>query len=154
MLNEPNAVLATTDGGRVFVIRDGKVIRTLVNASDDIDISADGSRIVAVEGNVLKYFTLDAALQWSFSDDDRLRRSRLTAHGSRLARGGRQRTVHGLCARRRRQMIDYIHMNPVRRGLCEKPEEWRWSSADWYLGAGEVPIRVDPIPPEWLDDLS
>ena len=85
MLNEPNAVLATTDGGRVFVIRDGKVIRTLVNASDDIDISADGSRIVAVEGNVLKYFTLDAALQWSFSDDDRLRRSRLTARAWRSA---------------------------------------------------------------------
>ncbi len=51
-------------------------------------------------------------------------------------------------------MIDYIHMNPVRRGLCEKPEEWKWSSAAWYLGSGEIPIRVDPIPAEWLDDLS
>jgi putative transposase len=51
-------------------------------------------------------------------------------------------------------MIDYIHMNPVRRGLVTKPEEWKWSSATWYLGGGEVPIRVDLIPPEWLDDLS
>ncbi|MBC8357103.1 MAG: hypothetical protein H8E66_34460 [Planctomycetes bacterium] len=51
-------------------------------------------------------------------------------------------------------MIDYIHMNPVRRGLCEKPEEWKWSSAAWYLGGGEVPIQVDPIPAEWLDDLE
>jgi len=29
--------------------------------------------------------------------------------------------------------IDYIHMNPVRRGLCLRPEDWRWSSARAYL---------------------
>ncbi len=51
-------------------------------------------------------------------------------------------------------MIDYIHMNPVRRGLVEKPEEWKWSSAAWYLRAGEPPIVPDPVPAEWLDELS
>ena len=51
-------------------------------------------------------------------------------------------------------MIDYIHMNPVRRGLTDKPETWKWSSAAWYLSGGKVPIRVDPILPEWLDDLE
>ena len=25
--------------------------------------------------------------------------------------------------------IEYIHCNPVRRGLCERPSEWLWSSA-------------------------
>jgi len=29
--------------------------------------------------------------------------------------------------------IDYIHMNPVRRGLCEKTIDWPWSSARYYL---------------------
>jgi putative transposase len=29
--------------------------------------------------------------------------------------------------------IDYIHMNPVRRGLCERPTDWPWSSARYYL---------------------
>ena len=24
--------------------------------------------------------------------------------------------------------IDYIHMNPVKRGLCQKPSDWKWSS--------------------------
>ena len=24
--------------------------------------------------------------------------------------------------------IDYIHMNPVKRGLCRKPSDWKWSS--------------------------
>jgi putative transposase len=28
--------------------------------------------------------------------------------------------------------IDYIHANPVRRGLCERPTDWKWSSARAY----------------------
>ena len=31
------------------------------------------------------------------------------------------------------QKIDYIHMNPVRAGLCEGPEEYEYSSAGFYL---------------------
>lgn len=49
-----------------------------------------------------------------------------------------------------KEMLEYIHMNPVRRGLVERPEEWRWSSAAWYVCGRRVPIAVDPIPPEWL----
>jgi putative transposase len=37
--------------------------------------------------------------------------------------------------------IDYIHLNPVRRGLCQKAIEWKWSSAAWYLDPQGV---VDP----------
>ena len=29
--------------------------------------------------------------------------------------------------------LNYIHMNPVRRGLCEKPTDWPWSSARYYM---------------------
>jgi putative transposase len=29
-------------------------------------------------------------------------------------------------------MIDYIHANPVRRGLVSRPEDWKWSSAGWH----------------------
>ena len=47
------------------------------------------------------------------------------------------------------RMIDYIHLNPVRRGLVERPEDWQWSSAAWYLRGGRVPVAIDPIPPEW-----
>jgi putative transposase len=41
------------------------------------------------------------------------------------------------------QQIKYDHNNPVRRGLCEKPEEWLWSSAADYLGIREGPLRLD-----------
>lgn len=51
-------------------------------------------------------------------------------------------------------MIDYMHMNPVRRQLVGKPEEWYWSSAAWYLNTGLIPMRVDSIPPEWEDGVD
>jgi putative transposase len=37
--------------------------------------------------------------------------------------------------------IDYIHHNPVRRGLCERAMEWKWSSARWYVSDRS---HVDP----------
>lgn len=30
-------------------------------------------------------------------------------------------------------MIEYIHMNPVRRGLVKRAIDWKWSSAGWLL---------------------
>jgi putative transposase len=39
--------------------------------------------------------------------------------------------------------IEYIHANPVRRGLCTRPEDWYWSSAGVYAGLREGPISVD-----------
>jgi putative transposase len=29
--------------------------------------------------------------------------------------------------------IDYVHLNPVRRGLVAQAADWKWSSANWYL---------------------
>lgn len=51
-------------------------------------------------------------------------------------------------------MVEYIHMNPVRRGLVERARDWKWSSAAWYEDRSEVPIPVDPIPPEWLQIVT
>jgi putative transposase len=39
--------------------------------------------------------------------------------------------------------IEYIHLNPVRRGLCERPEEWIYSSAGDYAGFRKGPIFID-----------
>lgn len=41
------------------------------------------------------------------------------------------------------QKIDYIHFNPVRRGLVSKPEAWVYSSASNYLLDDETIITVD-----------
>jgi putative transposase len=39
--------------------------------------------------------------------------------------------------------IEYIHANPVRRGLCEKPTDWHWSSAADYAGLRSGPLAID-----------
>src|SRR5262249_46265500 len=44
------------------------------------------------------------------------------------------------------QMIEYLHNNPVRRGLVQSPTDWVWSSARFYAGYPNVPIRMDPLP--------
>lgn len=33
-------------------------------------------------------------------------------------------------------VVDYLHNNPVRRGLCQRAGEWRWSSARYYHTEG------------------
>jgi len=35
--------------------------------------------------------------------------------------------------------IRYVLLNPVRAGLCERPEQWRWSSCRASLGLAPVP---------------
>ena len=42
------------------------------------------------------------------------------------------------------QKLEYLHNNPVKRGLVASPEHWRYSSAhEWLAGATPV-LRVDP----------
>ncbi len=38
--------------------------------------------------------------------------------------------------------LAYMHSNPVRRGLCQTPEDWLFSSASWY-DCGSGPLRID-----------
>jgi len=42
-----------------------------------------------------------------------------------------------------KQKIDYIHYNPVKRGLVDLPEQWRYSSARNYLLDDHSIIGVD-----------
>lgn len=45
-----------------------------------------------------------------------------------------------------RVMIEYIHNNPARRGLVNCPTDWPWSSARFYAGLEDVPLKMDPPP--------
>lgn len=64
--------------------------------------------------------------------------------------GGYDRNVVELATVR--YMINYIHENPVRRGLVTQAENWEWSSARWYAGRRPVPIEMDrTLPPESPD---
>ncbi len=51
--------------------------------------------------------------------------------------------------------IDYLHHNPIRRGLVTRAVDWKWSSARYYLR--DPPRQYPPLPTlhslpvEWLD---
>ena len=52
--------------------------------------------------------------------------------------------------------LDYIHMNPVRRGLVDEARLWRWSSCRWYIEEGRFRDKalptVEGCPAEFWDD--
>lgn len=41
--------------------------------------------------------------------------------------------------------MEYIHVNPVRRGLVQRPIDWTWSSAAAHAGRSPVPLSIDPV---------
>ena len=51
--------------------------------------------------------------------------------------------------------IDYVHMNPVRRSLCKRAEDWPWSSDRWFRDPAakidERLPRLHGLPPHWFD---
>ncbi len=48
-----------------------------------------------------------------------------------------------------RSEIEYIHANPVKAGMCARPEDWVWSSAREHAcpGATGVPIDFETLRP-------
>ena len=51
---------------------------------------------------------------------------------------------------KRVEKLRYIHRNPVRRGLVQRPEDWKWSSFRHYLN-GE--IGIVEIESQWTVEL-
>lgn len=54
--------------------------------------------------------------------------------------------------------INYLHMNPVRRGLCSKAIGWHWSSARYYASEGrevadDLP-KITPLSAEYWQTLE
>lgn len=48
--------------------------------------------------------------------------------------------------------VEYIHTNPVKRGLCQRATEYKWSSARFYLQntVDEDLPRLSPLNPDWF----
>lgn len=59
------------------------------------------------------------------------------------AGGGYDRNIDRYAALH--SMIEYIHNNPVRRGLVNKAGDCSWSSASWYARQACV-LTIDPMP--------
>jgi len=46
-------------------------------------------------------------------------------------------------AKKRVEKLRYMHRNPVKRGLVQSPEQWRWSSYRFYLLGEAGPVRIN-----------
>jgi len=45
--------------------------------------------------------------------------------------------------RKRVEKLRYLHRNPVKRGLVERPEDWRWSSFRHYLTGEDAGVEIE-----------
>jgi putative transposase len=45
------------------------------------------------------------------------------------------------------EKLRYIHRNPVKAGLCERPEDWEWSSFRHYATGCEGRVEIES---EWM----
>jgi putative transposase len=43
------------------------------------------------------------------------------------------------------EKLQYMHMNPVMRGLVSHPKDWPWSSFLFYTGEEQGLARIDPV---------
>ena len=47
------------------------------------------------------------------------------------------------------ERLDYMHRNPVRKGLAKRPEDWRWSSYNNFALAkatvAACPLQIDYV---------
>jgi putative transposase len=76
---------------------------------------------------------------------------------SRKLRGDRERfwqdryfdrNIHGEAARS--EVIRYIHRNPVKRGLVESPDQYRWSSFNHYATGIRGAVEIESERTAWL----
>jgi len=44
---------------------------------------------------------------------------------------------------KRLEKLRYIHRNPVKRGLVERPEDWEWSSFEHYTSGMEGVVQIE-----------
>jgi outer membrane protein assembly factor BamB len=92
------ALRADSDGGRIFIVRGGKLVNTLITPADAQALSSDGSRLAVTTGHQLKWYAADAGLEWSFTGDDVLRGPRISADGRRVAVGSELGSLYVLGA--------------------------------------------------------
>jgi len=46
---------------------------------------------------------------------------------------------------KKKEKLEYMHANPVQRGLVEHPKDWLWSSFLWYAKGEPGLVTIDPV---------
>jgi putative transposase len=116
----------------------------------DYDISTILKTIKEPVGRRAIAYLREHAPEWL--ERTRVVRGRRTEYHFWQTGGGYDRNITE--AKTLRLMIEYIHANPVRKGLAQRPSAWKWSSAGWFEGMEANPLRPDPVPVEWSEAVA
>jgi hypothetical protein len=76
------------DGGKLWVLRGGKVVRVIPTPAEDFSVSADGGLVAVVTERLLKLYSVADGLQWIFHGDDLLHFPRFSGDGRLAAASG------------------------------------------------------------------
>jgi outer membrane protein assembly factor BamB len=103
-----------SDGDRVFVLREGKVVTTIHGSASaknlhhmsltgrlavtGLALSADGALLAVTAGNLLKLYSVADGLRWVMPADDVLHSPRFSADGKRIAAGSELGTLYVMSA--------------------------------------------------------
>jgi outer membrane protein assembly factor BamB len=92
------ALLASTEGGRLFVLREGKIHTVIPTGGQELDLSPDGSLVAVTDSNLLKLYSVDTGLRWTLSGDDRMHHPSISRDGARVAAGSELGTLYVVSA--------------------------------------------------------
>jgi outer membrane protein assembly factor BamB len=104
---------ADTLGGRLFVVRDGKLANTIIASADEVAVAPNGSRIAVTDGRQLKVFDPLGGLLWTFTGDDTLRHPRISPDGNHIAVGSELGTLYILGSPGTREAVRDLGALPV-----------------------------------------
>ena len=150
-------VRTSTRGGRLNVVRDGKVVSEIPAGADAVAVAPDGSWLAATTDRSLKAYSSSGDPQWSFLADSVLRFPRAAADGRRLAVASELGTLHviDIPAGRVLHEVDLgavattawladggllaaTWMGTVRRFDTDMKERWRVNLSDERLPGGKT----------------
>ncbi len=84
---------STAKGGRIFVLRDGKLVNELATPADDYALSPNGQFAAVTWRDELRLYDTAAGLRWSCVADDVVRNPRFSLDGQRMSVGSELGTL-------------------------------------------------------------
>ncbi len=92
------AVRSDVSGGRIFVVRGGRLVNTIASPADDVALSKDGQSLAVTTGDQLEWYSTLGGLVWSFTADAAVHHPRIDASGQRVVVGSEIGTLYVLGA--------------------------------------------------------
>jgi hypothetical protein len=107
------ALRSTAEGGRVFIVQDGKPLNVLPTASDDLSLAPDGRWLAVVNGSELRMYDTTSGMKWSFTGDEVLRSPRFDRTSKRVAVGSELGTLVVLNVDGTQELVRDLEALPV-----------------------------------------